>query len=86
MNMNTQAMMKVKKIRFLWRHFDMAWMGMDGVARLEDGWAEVPGTTCYQDNVLFIVMLQGSAATAPSPSDLSMIQPVHECTANGLQV
>ena len=42
--------------------------------------------TCYQDNVLFIVVLQGSAATAFSPSDLSIIQPAHERTANGLQV
>ena len=55
---------------------------MDGVARLEDGSPQVPKTTCYQDNVLFIVMMQGSAATALSPSDLSIIQPAHEGTAS----
>ena len=59
---------------------------MDGMARLGDGCRQVPRTACYQDNVLFIVMLQGSAATALSPSDLSIIQPAHECTASGLQV
>ena len=59
---------------------------MDGVTRLEDGCPQVPGATCYQDNVLFIVMLQGSAATALSPTDLSIIQPAHECTASALQV
>ena len=64
--------------------FRTVWM--DGVARLEDGCPQVPGTACYQDKVLFIVMLQGSAATALSPSDLSIIQPAHECTASGLQV
>ena len=31
-------------------------------------------------------MLQGSAATALSPSDLSIIQQVHECTSSGVQV
>ena len=36
---------------------------MDVVARLEDGCRQVPWTACYQDNVLFRVMLQGSAAT-----------------------
>ena len=46
---------------------------MDGVARLEDGCPQVPGTACYQDNVLFIVMLPGSAATELSPSDLSIL-------------
>ena len=59
-----------------------------------DGWSgqsrgRMPAgarTTCYQDNILFIVMLQGSSATALSPSDLSIIQLVHECTASGLQV
>ena len=56
------------------------------MASLGDGCRQVPWTACYQDNVLFIVMLQGSAATALSPSDLSIIQPVHECTASGLQV
>ena len=59
---------------------------MGGVARLEDGFPQVQGTTCYQDNVLFKVILQGSAATALSPSDLTIIQPAHECTASGLQV
>ena len=59
---------------------------MDGVTRLEDGCPQVPGTTCYQDNVLFIVVLQGSTATALSLSDLSIIQPTHEGTASGLQV
>ena len=59
---------------------------MDGVARLEDGCPQVPGATCYQDMVLFIVVLQGSAATTLSPSDLSIIQPAHEGTASGLQV
>ena len=59
---------------------------MDEMARLGDGFRQVPRTACYQDSVLFIVMLQGSAATALSPSDLSIIQPVHECTASGLQV
>ena len=59
---------------------------MDGVARLEDGCPQVPGATCYQDIVLFIVVLQGSAATTLSPSDLSIIQPAHEGTASGLQV
>ena len=59
---------------------------MDGVARLEDGYPQVPGTTCYQDMVLFIVVLQGSAATTLSLSDLSIIQPAHVGTASGLQV
>ena len=59
---------------------------MDGVARLEDGCPQVLEATCYQDNVLFIVVLQGSAATALSPSDVSMIQPVHAGTTSGLQV
>ena len=59
---------------------------MDGVARLEDGCPQVPGPACYQDIVLFIVVLQGSAATALSPSDLSIIQPAHEGTASGMQV
>ena len=31
-------------------------------------------------------MLQGSAATPLSPSDLSIIQPATECTTSGLQV
>ena len=57
---------------------------MDGMARQEDGWRQVPGTACYQDNVLFIVMLQMSAATVLSPSDWSIIQPAHECNASGL--
>ena len=61
---------------------------MDGVARLEDGCPQVPGTTCYQNNVtgVNVRMLQGSAAVAPSPSDLLIIQPAHEGTASGLQV
>ena len=59
---------------------------MDGVARLEDGCPQVPGATCYQDKVLFIVMLQMSVATALSPSDLSIIEPANECATNGLQV
>ena len=59
---------------------------LDGAARLEDGCPQVPGTICYKDNVLFIVMLQGSAATALSPLDLSIIQPAQEGTASGLQV
>ena len=60
---------------------------MDGWrGRLEDGCPQVPETSCYQDKVLFIVMLQGSAATALSPSDLSIIQLEHECTTSGLQV
>ena len=42
---------------------------MDGMARLGDGCRQVSRTACYQDNVLFIVMLQVSAATALSPSD-----------------
>ena len=59
---------------------------MDGMARLEDGCQQEPGTTCYQYNVLFIVVLQGSAATALSPSDLSIIQPAYKCAASGLPV
>ena len=59
---------------------------MDGVVRLEDGWPQDPDTTCYQDNVFFLVMLQGSAVIALSPSDLSIIQPAYECTASGLQI
>ena len=59
---------------------------MDGVGRLEDGCPQVLGTTCYRDIVLFIVVLQGSAATTLSPSDLSIIRQVHEGTASGLQV
>ena len=59
---------------------------IDGVACLEDGCTQVPGTTCYQDNVLFILMLQGSAATALSPSDLSIIQQAYKCAASGLPV
>ena len=59
---------------------------MDGVARLEDGCPQVTGATCYQYIVLFIVVLQGSAATTLSPSDLSIIQLAHEGTASGLQV
>ena len=39
---------------------------LDGMVRLEDGCRQVPRTACYQEDVLFIVMLQGSAATAPS--------------------
>ena len=46
---------------------------MDEMAPLEDGCQQVPGAACYQDNDLFIVMLQGSAATALSPSDLSKL-------------
>ena len=76
---------KFSKTRVPFKIFgDLNWM--DGVARLEDGCPQVPGATCYQDNVLFIVVLQGSAATALSPSDLSIIQPAHEGTASGLQV
>ena len=56
------------------------------MARLEDRCRQVPGTTCYQDNVLIIVMLQGSAATELSPSDLLIIQAAHECTASGLHI
>ena len=56
---------------------------MDGVARLEDGCPQVPGATCYQDIVLFIVVLQGSAATTLSPLDLSIIQPAHEAPRVG---
>ena len=59
---------------------------MDGVARLENECPQVPGAICYQDIVLFIVMFQGSAATALSPSDLSIIQQAHEDTASGMQV
>ena len=44
------------------------------------------GTTCYQNNILFIVMSQGASATTLSSSDLSIIQPARECTASGLQV
>ena len=49
-------------------------LGCDGIARLEDGCQQVPGTTCYQYNVLLIVMLQMSAATELSSSDMSIIQ------------
>ena len=42
------------------------------MARLEDGCRQVPGTAYHQNKVLFIVMLQGSAATALSPSDMSI--------------
>ena len=59
---------------------------MDGMARLEDGCRQVPATGWFQENVLFIVMLQGSAASALSPSDMSIIQPAHECAESGLQV
>ena len=59
---------------------------MDGMAPLEDGCRPVPGTACYQRKVLFIVMLQWYAAAALYPSDMSIIQPAHECDASGLQV
>ena len=59
---------------------------MDGMASLEDGCRPVPGTACYQRKVLFIVMLQWYAAAALYPSDMSIIQPAHECAASGLQV
>ena len=59
---------------------------LDGMVRLEDGRRQVPSTTCYHDNALFIAMLQGCAANTLSPSDLSIIPPTHECTASVLQV
>ena len=67
-------------------YFNPSKKWMDGLARLEDGCPQVPGATCYQDNILFMVVLQGSAATALSPSDLSIIQPAHKCTASAMQV
>ena len=61
--------------------------GWNGTSR---GWilvrARNTGTTCFQDIVLFIVMLQMSVATSLYPSDWSIIQPAHECVASGLQV
>ena len=59
---------------------------VDGMARLEDIWRQMPATGWFQENVLFIVMLQGSAAAALSPSDMSIIQPAYECAESGLQV
>ena len=49
-----------------------------GMARLEDGCRQGSETTCYPDNVLFIVMLQMSDATARSPIDLSKIQQAYK--------
>ena len=72
------------RIKISWIRNQHGWM--DAMACLEDGCPQVPGATCYQDNVLFIVVLQGSSATTLSPSDLSIIQPEHEGTASGLQV
>ena len=59
---------------------------MDGMARLENIWRQMPAIGWFKENVLFIVMLQGSAASALSPSDMSIIQPAHECAESGLQV
>ena len=52
---------------------------MDGMARLVDGCPQVPRAACYQDNVLIIVMLQMSAATALSPPDLLEVLLAYEC-------
>ena len=77
-------MFNLKKLPVFNKFLFSIWM--DGMARLVDGCPQVPRAACYQDNVLIIVMLQMSAATALSPSDWSIIQPAHECIASGLRV
>ena len=52
---------------------------MDGMARLVNGCPQVPRAACYQDNVLNIVVLQMSAATALSPPDLLEVLLAYEC-------